>query len=633
MNNFKRVSAAVLAGMTMLLASGSSHGLGFGRPIATPILGETLVVSVPLRLETGEEISNECVAADVYFGDDKVTSSAVSALVSSRNGSDFSVKVSTIALITEPVITVYLAAGCKAKITRKFVAFADPPSFVAASTDLTRESADISHAIDLATMPEQAVLGRPSELSGALTQSRPSRIKQTNSKPGAGLVVGKRATKAASQPNKPSSAMADGAHLALDPVESDAMVIPSLRMAATLAAAAQADDQSPELLQRRQAASALWLAMNASPEQLARDRGRLQELEQRVAQLKQEGEQASGAVAALQTRLTQAETQKGSSKLLMLFAFGALLAVLYLVKQLREQKQQSQSWWQSQQAEVQAQEPVDVDEPDTVRPAPASQPAHVTVAVPRSIHDLVPDTRATSVVVAPEKPAAAITVSHSEPPREVSVEELIDLEQQADFFVVLGQDGAAIDLLDSYVQGTHGASPLPFLKLLEIYRRLGKRSAYEGVQAKFDERFNAHAPGWDTDFQHGHSLGDYPGVVERVQALWSSPIKAMEVLEKSLTRHDAGADTFDLPAYRELLFLYAIARDLSEREVVDRTSVDLLLPVFDISGDEPAPSVHGDSDGPLMATRPIKSMPEARASMSLDLHLDDLEAPVQSHKL
>ena len=32
-------------------------------------------------------------------------------------------------------------------------------------------------------------------------------------------------------------------------------------------------------------------------------------------------------------------------------------------------------------------------------------------------------------------------------PRDVSVEELIDLEQQAEFFVVLGQDEAAIDLL------------------------------------------------------------------------------------------------------------------------------------------------------------------------------------------
>jgi pilus assembly protein FimV len=31
-------------------------------------------------------------------------------------------------------------------------------------------------------------------------------------------------------------------------------------------------------------------------------------------------------------------------------------------------------------------------------------------------------------------------------PRDVSIEELIDLEQQAEFFVVLGQDEAAVDL-------------------------------------------------------------------------------------------------------------------------------------------------------------------------------------------
>ena len=50
----------------------------------------------------------------------------------------------------------------------------------------------------------------------------------------------------------------------------------------------------------------------------------------------------------------------------MLFAFVALLVVLYLFKQLRQQKQQSQSWWQAQQAEVQAQEPFVIDEPDAV---------------------------------------------------------------------------------------------------------------------------------------------------------------------------------------------------------------------------------------------------------------------------
>ena len=159
--------------------------------------------------------------------------------------------------------------------------------------------------------------------------------------------------------------------------------------------------------------------------------------------------------------------------------------------------------------------------------------------------------------------------------REVSVEELIDLEQQAEFFVVLGQDDAAIDLLEGHVQSTTGASPLPYLKLLEIYQRLGQRADYERVQTDFNARFNGYAPAWESDLQQGHTLSDYPGVVERIQSLWPTPARAMELLEKSLTRPDRDAETFDLPAYRELLFLYAVARDLSERDARDRQDVAL----------------------------------------------------------
>ena len=81
--------------------------------------------------------------------------------------------------------------------------------------------------------------------------------------------------------------------------------------------------------------------------------------------------------------------------------------------------------------------------------------------------------------------------------RAVSAEELIDLEQQAEFFVVLGQDDAAIDLLVSHLRDAGGTSPLPYLKLLEIYRRLDDRDAYERTRDRFNHRFNAHVPGWD----------------------------------------------------------------------------------------------------------------------------------------
>ncbi len=670
MNNFKRVSAAVLAGVALLLASGLSHGLGFGRPESRAILGDTLWVTVPLRLEAGEEIANDCLAADVYFGEDKVAGSAVSASVLSGRGGEYTLKVSTSALINEPVVTVYLAAGCKARITRKFVALADPPGMAMPQVN-EAAPVDVGQAIAAATLPASSVVGQSSALSSAMQPRRAPAIKKqpVGSRPAEQLVsrapslalaataVHSDAALSARSPDKrdgaakrkaPTVAKAapiEAGRLVLDPVEAEALSIPELRMAATLASATAADDQSPDLLARRQVVAALWLAMNASPEQLAKDHARLQELEQRLAQLKQESVAAKEKVAALQARVQQAESATGSGKWLMLLglvALGALALAAYLYKQLRANKSQSEAWWQSQSG-VQAVEPDDAGDSELdntsaefMHMAPGAPADSDDVVSPRQpghahLHHLVPDAPHAGLGSPPTAPTA-ITVSNDEPLREVSVEELIDLEQQAEFFVVLGQDDAAIDLLEGHVQNTTGASPLPFLKLMDIYRRVGKRAEYERVQAEFNKRFNAYAPAWESDLQQGHALADYPGVVERLQDLWPSPIKAMAVLEKSLTRPESGEDTFELPAYRELLFLYAVARDLSEREVQDRTSVDLLLPVMDLSANEPVESVHGDSVAPLMATRPIKALPEARPSMSLDLHLEDLQAPEAPHK-
>ena len=99
--------------------------------------------------------------------------------------------------------------------------------------------------------------------------------------------------------------------------------------------------------------------------------------------------------------------------------------------------------------------------------------------------------------------------SRHPPRRELSVEELIDLEQQADFFVVLGQEDAAIDLLMGHVRSSGGASPLPYLKLLEIYRRRGDQDAYERVRERFNRRFSAYAPDWNSDLVEGRTLDDY----------------------------------------------------------------------------------------------------------------------------
>jgi hypothetical protein len=205
-------------------------------------------------------------------------------------------------------------------------------------------------------------------------------------------------------------------------------------------------------------------------------------------------------------------------------------------------------------------------------------------------------------------------------PRDVSIEELLDLEQQAEFFMVLGQEEAAIDLLVDHLRDTGGGSPLPYLKLLEIYKRRNDREAYERTRARFNHRFNAYAPEWEADLASGRSLEDYPGVVPRLQQVWSKPLDAMAELEALLFRKSRG-QLFDLPAYREVLFLYSLARDLLDREAADSGNVDLLLPLSDAAGGDTTARAYLSLEGESV----FDPLPEDKPTAPIDLDLSQPE--------
>ena len=147
------------------------------------------------------------------------------------------------------------------------------------------------------------------------------------------------------------------------------------------------------------------------------------------------------------------------------------------------------------------------------------------------------------------------------PPRPVSVEELLDLDQQVEFFLALGQAQSAIDLLLGHVRSTGGTNALPYFKLLEIYRDQGDEEAYERTSERFNQRFNAVAPGWTGDLSSGRLLEDYPEVVQRLQRAWPQPPRAVAELDGLLLRR-ADLEPFDMPAYHDVLMLHALARDL-----------------------------------------------------------------------
>lgn len=150
--------------------------------------------------------------------------------------------------------------------------------------------------------------------------------------------------------------------------------------------------------------------------------------------------------------------------------------------------------------------------------------------------------------------------------RAVAAEELFDLQQQVEFFIMLGHTHQAVEVLQQHIQDSNDPSPLAYLDLLKLQHDLGLKEAYETTRSRFNLLFNAGTPAFDNYIYSRRSLERYPAALSRIQHLWSSPL-VLNLLEKTIFQQDPNEHAhepsiFDLEAYRELLLLYGIAREI-----------------------------------------------------------------------
>jgi len=431
----------------------------------------------------------------------------------------------------------------------------------------------------------------------------------------------------------------------------------------------QLDPAEPVALAASQAASA--------PEpnaELTAALARLQKLEENLGRLQQENRSTQDKLLALRSQLEEAQSQRYLNPLVLglgLSVLGLAAAVFYLWRSRRSEREMRDSaWWnevQNEQRESRLSQlgvepaaepgvkPVAVQaaqaapaaaaiEPEPAEPAealvdfvntmPPYEPEPVAKAADFERHTLNSalierEERTMSLpnlaLVEPAHEPLSIqlvdaheptTVAGAiDPAQPVTVEELIDLEQQVDFFLVLGQDEAAIELLQARID-TGMASALPYLKLLEIHQRRADELAFADLTARFAARFQALPPTWGADLNDGRPLEAYERVLQRIQFGWNDSGASMALLQKLLSRGSEDATQqqgFDLPAYRDLLLLYGVARDLSEHDVRGE-QIDLFLPL-ETGG-------HGGSG--MMATMIWQGSPAAASShIDLDISLDD----------
>jgi Tfp pilus assembly protein FimV len=605
----RRFAPAALVALLCLSADAQAITIGKARVVA--VLGQPLEATIPVQLTGGEEIATECISADVYYGEGRQARANVRAVVDPGFTPNRTVRVYSAKQIDEPVVSIYLNVNClNVSSTRKWVAFADPPGLnLAQASPLAAErsapdtvsapSTDDAASSTASGSPASARSPDPAATAPARRASRPA----AEARPPRSVVRRSTAPTAAAAAQRPAPKLAQeespirrprGAdlrvpetltpRLRLDLIEMEALASPSLRLAMEPPAVVAEDGG-----ERRAAAAALWKALNATPEELLRDRDQMAALEKALATTRSDMNATRETINTLQTRVADAEASRFANPLVYALGLLSLLLVglvVWLMQQRKRDQAVQAAWWNAgghTQVPTTAMAGASTIEP-TLDAHATSRAVTIGTSVEAAASEarLAPLTEPMDEALRPdpatEGSSIDIALVDDDAPRHISVEELIDLEQQAEFFQVLGQDEAAIDLLMGHVRSPAGTSPLPYLKLMEIYQRRGDQGAYDEIRGRFNAQFNAYAPAWEEELNQGRALEDYPHVIGRLQTLWAMPSRAMDVLQSSLLRQDAEGPTFDLPAYRELLFLYSVARDLAEE---DRAGgdVDLLLPV------------------------------------------------------
>ncbi len=614
--------------------AGPAIALGFGDFRAAALLGQPLNLALPVSLAEGETLTSNCVSAEVQSGDSRLQPGTVRARVTQgRDAGEAVIRISTTVAIDEPVVNVTVSAGCPPRITRTLVLLADPPLVsVAAAPGAVPEGAAPRQGVAANDATSAAPLP-PARTARQATPPRAARSTPARNMAPAGTAATAPTAAATPRPRSRPSASAAATPPPKPPAADER---PRLQLDGGQVAAS-----APAVLAAEAQASAARQATLIAEAAASAAQQRMKDMESEVARLRADAKAQTDALVKLRKQIAQDRNRPAEAGWLMpaLIALAGLLGAtaLWLAWQLRQKQNvtaaQRDAWYERA-APASAAHPMagDRDEdsdypgvlpsriPSTLPPPPPPTP-RPAIDAPSMNPPSMFNTRAgglDSMISPPTMPAHTMVTlpilgqrADDESSRAMSVDEQIDLEQQADFFIALGHDESAIDLLMAHLRSTGGGTPLPFLKLLEIHGRRGDREAYERTRVRFNQRFNSVAPEWQADPKSGRALEDYPLVVGRIQTAWPTPLDAMAELEALLFRRGAGSEMFELPAYQEVLFLYQLARDLHQASQPDNSNdVDVLLPIMT----EPAPL-----EGGAINLRPEFNGGQA---MTLDFDLD-----------
>jgi hypothetical protein len=580
--NQTKSSVKLLLGAFLLSAAAGSLAVSFGSMRGAAIVGSPLDVTLTTQVDPSAGLSALCIVADVFFGDNQIPSSRVNISVERGvTASQALVRIRTNSVVDEPVVTVVAQGGCAQKNTRKYVLLAElladrviqTPVVVGEVVAPTRGNTR-APAVGSPTGNNSAPWSPATASQGTRTPVlRPGPAVPQVFQPSARV-----ATKAA--PATPQNSSRP--RLKLEPIDLSAERDPVLRASLEMLTKPSSD------VQQREAAAALWRAINAQPEDILRDNQRLKVLETEAALMRSRNRKNDEATLALRAQLEEERDARYNNPLV--YALGGLLAALLIaavffgVRGRRESRNLSDGPWWSRETDTDTDDKLDRQVVASLNqktamgnrlPATAdSAPSELTKSAVNSYLGATavkePITRKTNTAStqfdgldASSRPGFLASMVGM--PRIVNAEELFDVQQHADFFVSLGDFDKAIEVLRSHITDNVETSALAYLDLFDLYHSLGRKEDYVLLRKDFNLTFNAQVPAFDDYKADTHGLEFYSAALSRIELLWPTP-KVLDVIEESIFRKpDSSSDAFSLAAYRELLLLHAIAKKIIER--------------------------------------------------------------------
>lgn len=527
------------------LASDDAGALGLGRPLVHSSLGKSLDVSIPLALADGEQLGESCLRAEVMAGDARVPAGLLQLRIEGEAGQQ-RIRLQSLARIDEPALRLTLALGCPLRLTREFNLLVDPaPGTAAAPLPVAAPA--------VAPAPAPQAAPRPQAEAPKPPPARP-RTRPKARATGPRLVMERPEVVVADAPRPAAQA----GEVVLTP-ELEAQINQLERTVAQLRAELEARQQAP-------AAS-----VPAAPAPVA----------------------SAPDVAPAPPAVPRSGVSPYRDPLAWLLTLGVSLlagaAAFYGSRWRDDRARRELAYWRALHAAEGASPPP----PPAPAPSPGMAPPVVggAAALPDEGQHQVTRPQPRPMTGSPLPAAmAAFSMQATQPlpvqasaaaepgPQLTVADELLDLQQQVDFLQLLGQHEAAADLLAARLAAGN-AGAMPYLLLMEQCQQQGQPEAFAGLARQFEQRLQTMAPHWAQSLARGRTLDASPTVIAHLQVVWSDPASAMQMLQELIARGGGpGTPHFELPALRDLLLLYSIARDLFEAGLRS-DEVDLMLPL------------------------------------------------------